>query len=99
MQVRSLGGEDPLEKGMATDSSILLGESHGQRSLGATAHRVTKSQTRLQDLAFMHAQEMISLVTDVPVPFSCVLFAFHSSETSLESATSSPSGHKESDTT
>ena len=84
---------------MATDSSILLGESHGQRSLGATAHRVTKSQTRLRDLACMHAQEMITLVTDFPVPFSCVLFAFHSSETSLESATSSPSGHKESDTT
>ena len=29
----SLGGEDPLEKGMATRSSILTGESHGQRSL------------------------------------------------------------------
>ena len=32
--VRSLGQEDPLEKGMATRSSILPGESHGQRSLG-----------------------------------------------------------------
>ena len=32
--VGSLGGEDPLEKGMATHSSILLpGEFHGQRSL------------------------------------------------------------------
>ena len=32
--VQSLGQEDPLEKGMATHSSIfLLGESHGQRSL------------------------------------------------------------------
>ena len=30
---QSLGGEDPLEKGMATHSSILAGESHGQRSL------------------------------------------------------------------
>ena len=30
--VRSLGGEDHLEKGMATHS-IILGESHGQRSL------------------------------------------------------------------
>ena len=28
-----LGWEDPLEKGMATHSSILPGESHGQRSL------------------------------------------------------------------
>ena len=32
-QVQSLGQEDPLEKGMATHSSILLGEFHGQRSL------------------------------------------------------------------
>ena len=29
-QVRFLGQEDPLEKGMTTHSSILLGESHGQ---------------------------------------------------------------------
>ena len=33
-QVWSLGQEDPLEKGMATHSSILAWESHGQRSLG-----------------------------------------------------------------
>ena len=32
-QVQSLGWEDPLEKGMATHSSILAGEFHGQRSL------------------------------------------------------------------
>ena len=31
--VRSLGWEDPLEKEMATHSSILAGESHGRRSL------------------------------------------------------------------
>ena len=31
--VISLGQEDPLEKGMATHSSILPGEFHGQRSL------------------------------------------------------------------
>ena len=43
MQVGSLGGEGPMEEGMATHSSILFfffstlvflpGESHGQRSL------------------------------------------------------------------
>ena len=33
MLVRSLDWEDPLEKGTETHSSILLGESHGQRSL------------------------------------------------------------------
>ena len=31
--VRSLGWEDPLEKGMATHLSILPAEFHGQRSL------------------------------------------------------------------
>jgi len=31
--VRSLGQEDPLEKGMAIHSRFLPGESHGQRSL------------------------------------------------------------------
>ena len=33
MQVQFLGGEDLLEEGSATHSSILAGESHGQRSL------------------------------------------------------------------
>ena len=32
-QVPFLGGEDPLEKGMATHSSILAWRIHGQRSL------------------------------------------------------------------
>ena len=33
MQVQSLGQEDALEEGTATHSSILAGESRGQRSL------------------------------------------------------------------
>ena len=33
------------EKEMATHSSILAGEIHGQRNLEATVHGVTKSQT------------------------------------------------------
>ena len=33
MQVQSLGWEDPLEKGMATHSSILAWRIHGQKSL------------------------------------------------------------------
>ena len=32
-RVQSLGREDPLEKGMATHSSILAWKSHGQRNL------------------------------------------------------------------
>ena len=35
-QVRSLGVEGPLEKGMATHSSILAREFHGQRSLAGS---------------------------------------------------------------
>ena len=31
--IQSQGREDPLEKEMATHSSILVGKSHGQRSL------------------------------------------------------------------
>ena len=31
--VRSLGWEDPLEKGMVTTAVLLPGEFHGQRSL------------------------------------------------------------------
>ena len=33
-QVRSLGGEDPLEEGMQPTSVFLHRKSHGQRSLG-----------------------------------------------------------------
>ena len=32
-RVRSLGWEDPLEEGRVAHSSVLAGESHGQRSL------------------------------------------------------------------
>ena len=48
-QVGSVGWEDPLEKGMATHSSILLGEFHGQRSLVGCSLGVTKSQTKPND--------------------------------------------------
>ena len=39
--VHFLGWEDPLEKGMATFSSILAWKFHGQRSLKPTVHGVT----------------------------------------------------------
>ena len=42
MQVRFLGGEDPLEEGMATHPSILAGESHGQKSLAGYSPRGLK---------------------------------------------------------
>ena len=40
--VQSLGQEDPLEKEMATHSSILPGKFHGQRSLVAIVHGAKK---------------------------------------------------------
>ena len=46
--VRCLGGEDPVEKEMATHSIFLPGEFH-ERDWWATVLGVTKSQTRLSD--------------------------------------------------
>ena len=43
--VRSLGWENPLEKGMATHSSILAWRIPGTGVWWATVHRVAKSQT------------------------------------------------------
>ena len=48
-QVRSLGGEDPLEKEMATTPVFLPEESHEQRSLAGYRPRGCKSRTQLSD--------------------------------------------------
>ena len=48
--VRSLGGEDTLEKGMPTHSSILAWRiPRAEEPGGLTVHEVTKSWTRLSD--------------------------------------------------
>ena len=49
--VQSLGQEDPLEKGMATHSSIYscLGNPMDRGAWQATVHGVTKSRTQLGD--------------------------------------------------
>ena len=48
MRVRSLGWEDPLEKEMATQSSVLAWESpRTEEPGGATVYGVAKSWTRL----------------------------------------------------
>ena len=48
--VQSLGGEDPLEEGMATHSSILAWTIPLNRGAWwATVHGVTKSWTQLSD--------------------------------------------------
>ena len=54
-QVQSLGLEDPLEKGMATHSSILAQKIPWTEEPGGlrTVHWVAKSQTRLSDFHFL----------------------------------------------
>ena len=54
-QVQSLGLEDPLEKGMATHSSILAQKIPQTEEPGGlhTVHWVAKSQTRLIDFHFL----------------------------------------------
>ena len=50
MQIQSLGQEDPLEKEMATQSSILAWKNPMDRgALWATVHGVSKSQKRLSN--------------------------------------------------
>ena len=48
-QVRSLGGEDPLEKEMATHSSIPAWKILDRGAWQATIHGVSKSRTQLRD--------------------------------------------------
>ena len=50
--VRSLGWEDPLEKEMATHSSILARESHGQGSLVGYSPRGCKGSKMTERLYF-----------------------------------------------
>ena len=57
-QVQSLGGKDPLQKGMASHSRISAWEIHGQSSLAGTVHGVTESQTRLTNTFTFHMEEM-----------------------------------------
>ena len=49
MRVRSLGGEDPLEEGMATHSSILTWRIPWAEEPGSYSPRGHKSWTRLSD--------------------------------------------------
>ena len=49
--VQSLSWEDPLEKSMATHSSILAGRIPRTKGPGGLQFRVAKSRTQLSDLA------------------------------------------------
>ena len=64
-RVRSLGREDALEEGVATHSSALAGESHGQRSPVSYIHGATKSWIWLKRLR-TQACKVAELVVPVP---------------------------------
>ena len=60
MQVQSLGQEDPLEKEMATRSSILAWKNPMDRGAWrAVVHGVAKSWTRLRRLS-THTQHILN---------------------------------------
>ena len=68
-QVRSLGQEDPLEKGMATHSSIpAFWKSHGQRSLvdysswGCKESDMTKRPTLSYTFSYMRLLKLFNLL-------------------------------------
>ena len=50
--VRSLGREDPLEKEMATHSSIHAWEIPWMEGSGRLVHGIAKGHTRLSDFTF-----------------------------------------------
>ena len=58
MWVRSLSWEDPLEEEMATHSSILPGESHGQRSLVGYSPWNHKESDMTEQLVRAHTQRV-----------------------------------------
>ena len=63
MWALSLGLEDPLEKRMATHSSILAWKIPWTEEPGGlhTVHWVAKSQTRLSDFHFLSYDHILSL--------------------------------------
>ena len=56
--VRSLGWEDPLEKGMVTTAVLLPGEFHGQRSLAGYRPYGCKDPDMTERLTHMHTHTL-----------------------------------------
>ena len=63
-QVQSLGWEDPLEKVMATHSSILAEETHAQRSLEDYSPQICK---RLKPLSMHNLYNIVQNHTSVKI--------------------------------
>ena len=59
--VRSLGREDPLED-MATHTSVLSGEPHGQRSLEGYSSRGCKELDTTEQLTQKHTEETVAVL-------------------------------------
>ena len=59
-QVPYLGREDPLEKGMATHSSVLPGESHRQRSLAGCSPWGRKESDTTEWVTHITEQQMVA---------------------------------------
>ena len=64
--VQSPGWEDPLEKEMATHSSVLAGRISWMEEWWATVHGVTKSRTQLSDFTFTFTFTTVSYTRKIP---------------------------------
>ena len=62
MQVWSLGWEDPMEKEMAIQPSILPGKSQGEKSLADYVHGVAKVRRNLATKLPPNVQEELELL-------------------------------------
>ena len=91
--VRSLGGKDSLEKGMATHSSILAWKnSMGRGAWWATVPGVAKSQTQLSNFNFTFVTFKLSASLS---PFSGEENGSPLQHSCLENPMDRPWGHKE----
>ena len=61
-RVKSLGQEDPLEKGMESTPVFLPGESHGQRSLAGYSLWGRKESDMTECLRHTNTQSLITYI-------------------------------------
>ena len=73
-RVQSLGWEDPLEKGMATHSSILAWRTPWTEDPGGLQSLGLQSLTRLSDwqLSTLTSQLIPPLHVHVSIPYTCI---------------------------
>ena len=73
MKVQTLGQEDPLEKEMATHSSILAGKFHGQRSLAGCSPWGCEESDMIEHACahtHTHTQLFPCLLPPLSIPFA-----------------------------